>query len=147
NPKYSPDGKLVVFIRSAQSVSPAGAGALFVMNADGTALHRVTPWGFALIDQNWSPDGNWIVFERPDGELYVGHPDGTGLHPVPLELPAGAGAEAPSWSPDGAWITFSLERPGQADVYMVRPDGSGLRQVTHLKDVQAQSPEWGRPPP
>ena len=45
---------------------------------------------------DWSPNGQWIAFGSADGgDIYVVHPDGTGLTRV------GTG-EAPQWSPDSA---------------------------------------------
>jgi TolB protein len=144
-PWYSPDGTRLSFFDSKAGVSPSGAGALFVMGADGSNPHRITPWGYAFMDHAWSPDGRWIVFQRPFGQLYLVHPDGSGLHRIPLSLDPGTGALNPSWSPDGEWIVFSLQRPDRAEIYMVRPDGTGLRRVTGGPDVEAQSPKWARP--
>jgi TolB protein len=104
-------------------------------------LRRITPWGAAFLGQNWSPDGQWILFQRPYGRLYVVHPAGTSLHEIPLRLPVGAGAISPAWSPDGQWIVFSLERNAQADIFIVRADGSGLRRVTDALGVET-SPDW-----
>jgi hypothetical protein len=142
-PQFSPDGSQVVFLRGREGVSPEGAGALFVVGTDGSGLRRITPWGFAFLGYSWSPDGRWIVFQRPYGELYLVHPDGTGLHRIPLNLPAGAGALNPVWSPDGSRIAFSLARNGQANIFTVRPDGGGLEQVTHSTGVNEQTPDWG----
>jgi dipeptidyl aminopeptidase/acylaminoacyl peptidase len=142
-PSFSPDGTQVAFFRQRDGVSPPGAGALFVVNADGTDLHRITPWGFAFLGQSWSPDGRWIAFQRPYGQLYLVHPDGTGLHRLPLELPAGAGALNPAWSPDGSRIAFSLSRNGDADIYTVRADGTRLTRVTSSTGVNLQTPDWG----
>jgi len=36
----------------------------------------------------------------------------------------------PVWSPDGRWIAFRSDRDGTWAIYVVRPDGSGLRRVT-----------------
>jgi Tol biopolymer transport system component len=141
-PQYSPDGSRVVFMRTKSGVNPDGAGALFVVNADGADLRRITPWGFAFLDQAWSPDGSWIVFQRPYGRLFLVHPDGTGLHEVPVELPKGSGAREPSWSPDGAWIVFALDRGGSSNVYAVRPDGTGLTRITDTHGTQDSGPDW-----
>jgi TolB protein len=141
-PRYSPDGRRIVFLRNSPGVDPSGAGALFVVNSDGTGLRRITPWGYAFLSQSWSPDGKWIAFERPYGELYLVHPNGTGLHRIPLDLPAGAGAENPAWSPDGSWLVFSLVRNGAANIYIVRPNGLGMRHVTLFAGVSAQTPDW-----
>jgi Tol biopolymer transport system component len=144
-PRYSPDGTRLSFFDTKEGVSPTGAGALFVMGADGTGLTRITPRGDAFADHAWSPDGRWIAFQRPYGQLYLVRPDGSDLHRVPLDLPSGTGAQNPSWSPDGMWIVFSLQRPDQAKVYMARPDGTGLRMVAGGPEVDAQSPDWAAP--
>jgi Tol biopolymer transport system component len=143
-PRYSPDGTRVSFFDSKPGVSPTGAGALFVMRADGSEVRRITPWGYAFMDHAWSPDGTWIVFQKPYGQLYLVRPDGSELHRVPLELEAGAGALDPSWSPDGEWIVFEQQRSDRSDrISMVRPDGTGLRTVTGAPDRQAWYPDWG----
>jgi hypothetical protein len=141
-PQYSPDGTRVVFMRTKPGVLPDGAGALFVVGTDGTRARRITPWGSAFLDVAWSPDGLWIAFQRPYGELYLVHPDGSGMHEVPVDLPSGAGARQPSWSPDGAWLVFALGRDGASDIYAVRPDGTGLTRVTGSPGGDDTSPDW-----
>ena len=127
-------------------MSPTGSGALFVMHSDGSSDPvRITPWGFAFDDDAWSPDGSWIVFQRPYGQLYLVRPDGSDLHRIPVQLPAGAGALNPSWSPDSEWIVFSLQRSDVADISMVRIDGTGLRNVTTAPGAQLQHPDWAVP--
>jgi Tol biopolymer transport system component len=43
--------------------------------------------------------------------------------------------DGPEYSPDGQWIYFNSEakakRPGHANIFRMRPDGSGLEQLTH----------------
>jgi Tol biopolymer transport system component len=143
-PTYSPDGTRLSFFDTKAGVSPTGAGALFVMDADGGDPVRITPWGFAFDDHDWSPDGRWIVFQRPFGQLYLVRPDGSDLHPIPVELPAGTGALNPAWSPDGAWVAFSLQRDDGAEITLVRPDGSGFRTVPTAPG-QLQAPAWAAP--
>jgi Tol biopolymer transport system component len=144
-PRYSPDGTRLSFFDTQEGVSPTGSGALFVMGADGASPVRITPWGYAFDDHAWSPDGSWIVFQRPYGQLYLVRPDGSDLHKVPVNLPPDTGALNPSWSPDGTWIVFSLQRSDHAEIFQARPDGSGLRKVTGGPDVQGQHPDWASP--
>jgi TolB protein len=146
-PRYSPDGNRLSFFDTREGVSPTGSGALFVMGTDGADPVRITPWGYAFDDHAWSPDGSWIVFQRPYGQLYLVHPDGSALHRVPLQLPPGTGAVDPSWSPEGTCIVFSLQPSDKPEIYMVRPDGTGLRKVTGARGAQEQKPDWGMPPP
>ena len=141
-PRYSPDGTRLSFFDTKEGVSPTGSGALFLMGADGASPVRVTPWGYAFDDHAWSPDGRWIVFQRPYGQLYLVRPDGSDLHRVPLDLPPGTGALNPSWSPDGTWIVFSLQRSDQAEIYAARPNGTGLQKVTGAPEIQGQRPDW-----
>jgi hypothetical protein len=145
-PRYSPDGTRLSFFDTKEGVSPTGSGALFVMGADGGDPVRITAWGYTFAEHEWSPDGSWIVFQRPYGQLYLVHPDGSGLRRVPVQLPRGTGALNPSWSPDGTWIVFSLQRSDSAEIYMVRPDGTGLRKLTGAPGAQEQEPDWGAPP-
>ena len=76
-PRWAPDGSKIVFQRfeagSAQSY-------IFVMNADGTNLQRLsTRRGF---QPAWSPDGARIVFgsgSRHRAEIFVMNADGSNL--------------------------------------------------------------------
>jgi Tol biopolymer transport system component len=47
----------------------------------------------------------------------------------------------PSWAPDGGTIAFESNRDGEAAVYTIRPDGSGLRRLTPSGTVGEQ-PNW-----
>jgi Tol biopolymer transport system component len=141
-PQYAPDGSKVVFFRMRPGVVPDGAGALFVVNVDGTGLRRITPWGDAFLQQSWSPDGVWIAFQKPYGQLFLVHPDGTDLHVVPVALPAGMGVRQPAWSPDGGWIVFGAEQGSDADLFMVRSDGTNLTRITATTDLVESGPDW-----
>jgi len=78
--------------------------------------------------------------------LYVANADGSGER---LLLPAANVRDYDaSFSPDGQWIVFTSERDGegdgQADIYRVRPDGSGLERLTSdtsMEDAGALSPD------
>jgi Tol biopolymer transport system component len=58
---------------------------------------------------------------------------------------AGTDDRDPEWSPDGTWIVFSrsLAASGvdDAELFMCRPDGAGLIQLTRLRGSNAH-PDW-----
>ena len=141
-PVYSPDGTQVAFFRTKVGINPDGAGAIFVVDTNGLGLRRLTPWGWAFLHESWSPDGQWIAFQKPYGELYLVHPDGTGLHQVPLALPAGLGASDPEWSPDSAWLVFTAQTGDTSAIWAARPDASGLQQITDVPGEQLSLPDW-----
>jgi len=79
-------------------------------------------------------------------ELYVANADGAGEHRL---LPNSANLDYDaSFSPDGKWIVFTSEKAGagqgQADIWRVHPDGSGLERLTSdpsLEDAGVLSPD------
>jgi Tol biopolymer transport system component/DNA-binding winged helix-turn-helix (wHTH) protein len=56
-PVYSPDGSRIAFTSSAD-----GNGEIYVMNADGSGLVRLTRDAADDNSPSWSPDGNHIIF-------------------------------------------------------------------------------------
>lgn len=76
-------------------------------------------------------------------ELFVANSDGTGEHQ--LLSKSGFDYHA-SYAANGKWISFTSERNGfgQADIYRVHPDGTGLERLTDspaLDDQSALSPD------
>jgi Tol biopolymer transport system component len=59
--------------------------------------------------------------------LFLAANDGQNERPL---FPANGLDYNPSFSADGKWIVFTSERGGSADVYRMRPDGSGLEKLT-----------------
>jgi TolB protein len=158
-PALSPDGKRIAFFLAYGSEKRVDGdmwievGAIAVMNVDGTGVRQLTqlakPTSSEDIQPFWSPDGKRIGFVRlnstaqPRGRqaIFVMNPDGTGVRRVtPWQMQAG---DHPDWSPDGKWIVFRSPDPGGfagTDLFRVRPDGSGLRQLTNTKpDVEVLS--------
>jgi len=79
-PAWAPDGDRIVF-----AGCPEGpAHGLFIINADGSGLRRVTTSPTGTIDRHpaWSPAGDRIVFERgplSNRDLFMVGADGNGL--------------------------------------------------------------------
>ena len=149
-PTWSPRGHRLVFRRWDRVRE---AAALFVVRIDRAHFRRITPW---VLDPgsrpDWSPDGRWIVFQRPNAKgntrLCLIHPNGTGFRRITHSRIWRWGR----FSPDGTMITAQRE-PGettQDDIYVMRRDGSGIEPVTgNVLDPGEPSPpaegvpDWG----
>jgi Tol biopolymer transport system component len=64
HPHYSPDGRSIVVSIQFVSGPMAGLPEIWILNADGTGLRRLTSRGGA--HPAWSSDGTSIVFARAD---------------------------------------------------------------------------------
>jgi len=135
---WRPDGRSLAF----QS-DRAGPWDVYTMELDGSSLQRLTHGGGGF--PRWSSDGSRIVFERGTSGgpqsiywLTVGQDE---LHRITFGESVPPGDILPDWSPDGRWIVFTRSRSGDAQLFAVRPDGSGLTQLTDglgYKDL----PRW-----
>jgi Tol biopolymer transport system component/predicted Ser/Thr protein kinase len=76
-----------------------------------------------------SPDGNWLAFHGGEGQdkLYVVRADGQEMRRLTEDRYVN---RVPHWSRDGRWIAFMSNRSGAMRIWAIRPDGSGLRQVS-----------------
>jgi TolB protein len=111
---------------------------LYVADADGSNLKRLTKSPEDESSPCWSPDGKWICFatkiaERrvlakipaDGGAVQVIHTVGT---PSPTE---------PDWSPDNKWIAFTCQFGGEFDICIVPADGGAPVILTAGED-----PSW-----
>lgn len=147
DPEFSPDGKRVVFEQhNLGRLKPKDGRALFAVNLDGSGRSRITPWSLSAGDPDWSRDGQWILFgSNEDGgkksQLYVIHPDGTGLKQLTHLRQRNLGF-ASAFSPDGNWIVFgAIGVGGNADLYLMRANGTGLRALTRTR-LWDSWPDW-----
>jgi TolB protein len=149
DPEWSPDGARLVFFRSDPNRQ---LDALFTVDPDGSDLVRMTRWHLNVgYGDDWSPNGRWIVFSAaPDGQTYnlrMIHPDGTGLHRITFSNDKDWLGS--SFSSDGRWIvagrTGGVGEDGNADVFVMRLDGSHRRNITRT-DLWDSAPDWGPRP-
>jgi len=115
-PTWSPDGTKIAFERG---FGRQGASHLFVMNADGSAVHQVGDIATASGGPSWMPDGDEIVFDDIKGGISSIGVDGTGLRSIVDK------AFSPSVSPDGKTIAF-VRGPS---IYTVNAAGGDARPV------------------
>jgi Tol biopolymer transport system component len=112
-PRWSPNGKEIAFVRLNTTAYPSGKSAIEVMNTDGSDARRLTPWQLEATDPRWSPDGKRILFRSygepiqfKDSNLFTMSADGT--QRVALTHYSGGTLQAfpEDWSPDGTQIIF-----------------------------------------
>jgi Tol biopolymer transport system component len=142
-PAWSPDGRRIAFFSGVE---------IYLMNADGTE-HQALAKPLEGRSLAWSPDGRKLAFFGAGGcqacfNLYVVNSDGSGLRKLTGKLAAGAGpgrgpASDPAWSPDGQTIAFvGLNASVGEPIYVVKADGSGLRNLTPKPVGTYASPAW-----
>lgn len=109
-PAWSPDGKQIAF-GHLDPPTPEAPNALnfniYVMNADGTNMRRLTDNPRVDTRPSWSPDGTKIAFESVrvvDGvlqgtQIYIMNADGTDQQPLTNLLEDGRPNFSPNWGP------------------------------------------------
>jgi Tol biopolymer transport system component len=147
--KYSPNGSRIAFIRAIDG--DMSSGAIFVANADGTDVQRVTGYGVPMSGGieglAWSPDGTEIIFTAQPWSLDTIHPDGTGLHELVHGQNGCPCAFEPTFSPDGTRIAYAYNpNSTSSDIITANADGTGRVDITKTPDIGEGSPSWGTHP-
>ncbi len=128
----SPDGS-----RIAMVLSKSGSDNIWVCNADGSNLKRITT-GEEDSSPCWSADGQWICFATKTSERrrLAKVPAGGGtvhyLNTVGTPNPT-----EPDWSPDGKWIAFTSQMR-DFNICVMPADGS----LPPTLLVGGQNPSW-----
>ncbi len=127
-------------LRDAVIVS-ASDGQLYEVPLAGGSVRRITdsPQGYFHFLHGVSPDGQRLAYVSLDfskgmdtrGVLHTVGIDGTDDRPLGT---SSGPDDGPEYSPDGEWIYFNTEqfstRVGHAQIARIKPDGTGLEQLT-----------------
>ena len=144
-PLFSRDGTRFSFLREGpKDCGKSDCGLILVIaNADGSDVHEVTQALPGLDGVDWSPDGTQVAIlaAAPSGTGHVidiVQADGSGMRTIDIGRPV----HEPSWlPPDGREIIFRGEEMVGGDpppgIFAVRPDGTGLRQISTRPAVDA----------
>jgi len=151
DPAWSPRGTWIAFTSERN-----GSADLYRVRLDGTGLERLTD-SPAYDDQAaFSTDEKQLVFvsTRAAGFANLWILD-LATHKTRALTTAKGGDFRPAWSPDGKWIAFSSDRESDlpdakgrwermhvVGIYVVHPDGSGLRRLTAKDGNFCGSPKW-----
>jgi TolB protein len=120
-PAFSGSGQKVAYYRPFNGI--------WVYDLKTEALAHVVVSNYAEF-ASFAPNGNRLVFHEwvgnwwsADVNLYIVNTDGSGR----IQLPQGI---RPAWSPQGDLIAFDSCRGTSCGIFVVQPNGQGLRQVT-----------------
>jgi len=142
-PKYSPDGKTLVF-----SSERDGNIQLYTINSSGENVKRLMENKFTDNCGSFSPDGLKIIFNSDRGEssdIYAVSSDGS-TEPENLTNNSAGNYEA-CYSPDGSMIVYRSNK-GLADnmsydIFVMSADGSSQTDIAPgLKDTNEFNPSW-----
>lgn len=135
-PRFSPDGKKVVF----SLIEDGGDSNIFVEDLRTRRVTRLSNHPSINTAPSYAPDGSRITFESDRGgsqQIYVMGADGSN----PRRISFGDGKYGtPVWSPRGDYIAFTKQQGGQFYIGIMRPDGSGERLITQAFHVEG--PTW-----
>jgi len=132
-PVWSPHGQRIAF---------GAANQIFVVNADGRNALQLTrtPGRWEAFSPSWSPDearlavaSHGFIFSIPT----LVTTEGTGWQ----QLTTLGEDITPVWSPTGDTLAFVSTHDGNADIYTIGRDGSGVRRLTSTPSTE-YAPVW-----
>jgi Tol biopolymer transport system component len=150
-PAWSPDGQRIAFTSDRDS-DGADLGwprtDLYVMDADGGNVRRLTTSESGAWNPAWSPDGTRIAYEADsNGSASVSEIPVDG-GPPRLLFSSPSVVMQPAWSPDGTrlaivsdWFAYDFG----TDIFLINADGSGITAVTdgkHYDQRDFLEPVW-----
>ncbi len=137
-PRFSPDGKSIAFASDREG----NFDIWLVRVSQPNTLEQVTSSPEDELHPTFSPDARQIAFCRRSGKqgwnLWVQQRD----RQSQIELGPGL---FPEWSPAGEWIAFQrASERGERwfAIWIIRPDGSDVRQVVAFDHWGAIQPTW-----
>jgi uncharacterized protein YjdB len=133
-PALSPDRTRIAF-----SSARAGSYDLYLMDADGGNLQRLTTEAGREDEPVWTPDGTGLVYtvtrQGQQPQLYALRPNGRPAQALTAEP---GGNHSPAISADGRSLAFVSTRDGDQEIYVMPVGGGEPRRVTHTGQRDSQ---------
>jgi Tol biopolymer transport system component len=129
--------------RIAFSSNRNGSFDIYVMDADGQNLARLTSSPGNEGEPAWTPDGARIVYTATSGtttQIAIISADGSENRQL---TSASGGNHSPSVSADGRSVAFVSARDGNHAIYTMALDGSNQRRLTK-NSARETSPRFAR---
>jgi Tol biopolymer transport system component len=135
---WSPNGARIAF-----SAIQAGDSdpELFVMNASGGPVRRLTNNHLPDFQPSWSPSGRRLAFTSIRtglSQIYRMRADGKGQRRLTNAL---GNCDSPAWSPRGTLIAFHCAMAAEK-VSVMRPDGKHIRTLLRRTETIETRPAW-----
>jgi len=161
HPHWSANGRRIVFNSDRTSPDLEASWSkrwheIFSMKTDGSDIRQHTQCETVCTYGSLSPDGDKVLYRKVidasgldwslgaidrNSEIFIADSDGDNE----INLTKNAAFDGwPVFSPDGNQIAFASNRTGPAltgQIWLVNPDGSGLRQVSYGPWSHVQ-PAW-----
>ncbi len=127
--------------RVAFAAEQADEVDIYVTNAEGNDVTKLTDGIGINTSPRWSPDGRSVVYiSNRDGagqQIYLTLIDGGEL----TRLSAARSLDSsPEWSPDGSQIVFVSDVDADSQIHLMNADGSGQMRLT--KGPEDSEPVW-----
>ena len=136
---WSPDGSKLAFHAEIDANTD-----VYVVNANGEGLHRLTEGEAEDGWPSWHPSGKRIAFHTDrDGNFEIFEMTDRG--DVPKNITNDPAKDRhPTWSHDGRKIAFASKRgKSLGDIWVMETNGGNLKNLTNVRGEDYQ-PRWSR---
>ena len=135
-PAWSPDGKSIALTSTRD-----GNQELYIMDASGQNLKRITQDPGLDAHPTWTPDGRHLLFASNRwGNFEIARVDTNGEH-VERLTNSRTLDDYPVCSPDGSQIAFLSNRTGQYDVFVMDRTGGDAVNISQHEGID-NFPAW-----
>lgn len=139
---FSQDGRRLVYVHETKRTG------LYAFDFDAErheirgGPRRIVGGSAVITNPDLSPDQQWFVFDAigaPQEGLSLVRRDGSQFRKLTDDS---FKDRAPRWHPEGDRILFFSDRSGRYELWTIRPDGSGLEQISATEGPAAQVSNW-----